>query len=131
MGKIIDLFTKNKYANDCGIEIAEVRPGFVKCTMDITENHLNGIGIVMGGAIFTLADFTFSLAANSHGMIAISLNAFISYQRKYSYGRITATATEIKRSNYTVVYHVGICDENNRRIAEITGTCYFQETQIE
>lgn len=93
--------------------------------MKVTDNHLNGIDILMGGALFTLADFTFSLAANSHGTIAVTLNASISYLQKCSGGKITAVATEVCRTGKTGLYRVSISDESDCLLAEANGTCYF------
>lgn len=121
MEKIVELFEKDKFAKSCGIQIAEVRPGYAECTMTVTENHLNGIDILMGGALFTLADFTFSLAANSHGTIAVTLNASISYLQKCSGGKITAIAKEVFRTEKTGLYRVSINDEADRLLAEVSG----------
>ena len=128
MKKIIELFEKDKFAKNCGIQIGEVGLGFAKCSMTITENHLNGIDIIMGGALFTLADFTFSLAANSHGIIAVTLNASISYLQKCSKGKITAIATETFLNEKTGLYRVSINDESDRLLAEFSGTCYFNKS---
>jgi len=129
MEKVIELFQNDKFAEHCGIRIVEVSAGFAVCSMEVTEKHLNGIGILMGGALFTLADFTFGLAANSHGTIAVSLNAFVSYIKKCSSGTITATAKEISNSRKTGVYSVCVNDETGQIIAQITGTCYFTGKQ--
>jgi acyl-CoA thioesterase len=126
MEKIIELFEKDKFAKNCGIEIIEVRLGFAKCQMKVTENHLNGIGILMGGAIFTLGDFAFSVAANSHGNIAVSLNAFISYLKPCTAGEVTAIATEVSRTKKTGIYRVSITDDEGEAIAELTGTAFFK-----
>jgi acyl-CoA thioesterase len=45
--------------------------------MKINETHLNAVGVVQGGAIFTLADFAFAVASNSRGKIALAINAEI------------------------------------------------------
>jgi acyl-CoA thioesterase len=124
--KVIASFKNDKFSKSAGIEIIEVRPGFAKCIMAITDNHLNGLGIVMGGAIFTLADFTFSLAATSHGIAAVTLNAFISYLKKCNHGVITAIASEVSRAKRTGVYHIDVFDENSQMIATVTGTCHFK-----
>jgi acyl-CoA thioesterase len=126
MEKVIELFEKDKFAKSIGVRIVEVKPGYAECTMEITQNHLNGIGILMGGALFTLADFTFSLAANSHGTIAVTLNASISYLQKCSQGKVRAIATERFRSSKTGLYLVELRDENDQLIAEVSGTCYFK-----
>jgi acyl-CoA thioesterase len=125
MKKVIELFEKDSFARNTGVKIIDVRPGYAECTMEVTKQHLNGIGILMGGALFTLADFTFSLAANSHGTIAVTLNASISYLQKCSGGTVKAIATEKFRSNKTGLYQVELTDEENNLISEVTGTCYF------
>jgi acyl-CoA thioesterase len=127
MDHIKELFKKDIFAKQCGIQISEYHPGFARCTMDVTPNHYNGIGTLMGGALFTLADFTFCVAANSHGNLAVSLNVSISYLRPCSNGTVTAIATEISRSSRIGVYRVSITDDNQKAIAEVTGTCYFKK----
>ncbi len=126
MEKIPELFEKDKFAKSCGIKIEDFKPGQATCSMIITEKHHNGIGIVMGGALFTLADFAFSVAAYSQNDLPVSLNVFISYLKKCSSGKVTALAKEISRSKRIGVYNISITDENGQRIAEVTGTCYFQ-----
>jgi acyl-CoA thioesterase len=97
--------------------------------MEITKNHLNGLGIAMGGAIFTLADLALSMAANSYGPAAVTLNAFISFLHPCSSGVLTAVATEISRSGKTGIYRIRITHQDGRIIAETTGTCYVKGTQ--
>lgn len=125
MERIIEMFKKDNFAKGCGIKIAEAHNGHAKCSMEVTVNHLNGIGILMGGALFTLADYTFSLAANSHGIIAITRDASITYIRKCTGGVITAIASEISRNEKTGCYSVEITNEEGETIAQINGTAFF------
>jgi len=126
MTKVIENFKQDRFAELCGIEILDVRPGHARCSMPVTERHLNGLETVMGGAVFTLADFTYSLAANSRGGVAVSLNAFISHLRKCTRGVITAEATELSTSSKTGLYRVSVTDDQNQIIAEFTGTAYLK-----
>ena len=130
MEQIIAMFKKDNFAKACGIEIMEVGPGFAKCTMEVTTGHLNGIGILMGGAIFTLGDFTFSLAANSHGIIAVTRDASITYIRKCSGGTVTAVATEISRNDKSGSYSVEITNDEDEIIAQINGTASFMRNSL-
>jgi len=125
MERIIELFKKDNFAKGCGIEIEEIKPGFAKCSMKVTDNHLNGIGILMGGALFTLADFTFSLAANSHGIVAVTLDASITYLRKCMGGVVTAVANETARDIKSGSYSVEIFNEEGTIVARINGTAHF------
>ena len=125
MEQIIAMFKKDNFAKACGIEIMEVDPGFAKCTMEVTTSHLNGIGILMGGALFTLGDFTFSLAANSHGIIAVTHDASITYIRKCFGGTVTAIATEFLRNDKSGSYSVRITNDKDEIIADVNGTAFF------
>ena len=79
MDEILKFFEKDRYAKLSNIEVVSVSPGKATATMEVEEMHLNGVGTVHGGALFTLGDFTFALAANSHGTVAVAINANISY----------------------------------------------------
>jgi len=130
LGKVLSLFRKDNFAKGCGIEIEEVTPGFARCSMKVSTNHLNGLGILMGGALFTLADYTFSLAANSYGKIAVTQNASIAYRRKCSGGVVTAIATETGRDERTGDYVVEVSNDQNQVIARIKGTAFYTGASI-
>ena len=60
------VFADDKYATELtGITIETVRRDSTICTLQLAQCHRNARGAVMGGVIFTLADFTFAIAANS------------------------------------------------------------------
>ena len=62
------------YAKHSGIKLVAVSPGYAKVSMKIKSIHLNGLNTVHGGAIFTLADFAFAVAANTHDALVTSIN---------------------------------------------------------
>ena len=65
-------FSNDKFAmKTTGIQIDDVKPLYAKCSLKITDAHKNAAGAVMGGAIFTLADFTFAVAVNFKNVIAL------------------------------------------------------------
>jgi acyl-CoA thioesterase len=75
----IQLFAANdSFAQFLGIELLEGSPGKAKAKLAITERHLNSFKTVHGGAIFSLADFVFAVAANAHGPVAMAINVSIS-----------------------------------------------------
>ncbi|MGZ4857695.1 MAG: PaaI family thioesterase, partial [Methanobacteriaceae archaeon] len=59
MDKIRKLFENDRFAAYAGIEVIDISPGMAKTRMKVEDKHLNSIGTVHGGALFTLADFTF------------------------------------------------------------------------
>ena len=76
-------FENDTYAtNLLGAEIIDANNDYAKCMFKITSNHKNAKDIVMGGAIFSLADFTFAVATNQHkDYYTLSTNASINYLR--------------------------------------------------
>ena len=88
-------FSQDAYAKACGITIDEVEEGKAVCSFTIAPQHLNGRGTVQGGAIFTLADFAFAVAAHAKGDMAVSLENQIAYMHASRGKKLVATAYEV------------------------------------
>ena len=114
----------DKFALHAGIELLEVKSGTAKVRMEIKQFHLNGVGLVHGGALFTLADFAFAAAANSHEEVAVAINASISYLKGIKTGTLYAEAEEISNSRKISVYTIKVTDEAGRLIAMFQGMAY-------
>jgi acyl-CoA thioesterase len=114
----------DKFAQHTGIELLEVKSGTAKVRMEIKPFHLNGVGLVHGGALFTLADFAFAAAANSHDEVAVAINASISYLKGVTAGTLYAEAEEISNSRKISVYSIKVTDEAGRLIAMFQGMAY-------
>ena len=117
-------FEKDRFAKTSGIKLIEAEPGYAKAEMVICKNHLNAVGVVQGGAMFTLADFTFAVASNTHGKLALAINAEISFFKSVTSGVLTAVAKEISLHNKLGTYIIEIQDESGERIAHFKGTAY-------
>ena len=58
-------FAADKYATELtGAVIEETSEDYAKCSMKLEARHRNAYGGIMGGAIYTLADFAFAVASN-------------------------------------------------------------------
>ena len=62
-----------------GVEVLLVEEGRAVARMEISDSHRNFLGMVHGGAIFSLADVAFSAAANSWGTRAMAIHITIDY----------------------------------------------------
>lgn len=124
-------FEQDKFAKTSGIQLIDASPGYAKSSMEICENHLNSVGIVHGGALFTLADFTFAVASNTHGRVSLAINAEISYFKASSYGTLSATAKEVSLNNKLATYLVEIVNEKEELIAHFKGTVYRKKETID
>jgi len=120
----------DQFAKHSGIELLEVATGYAKARMMIMDYHLNGVKIVHGGAIFTLADFAFAAASNSHGKIAVAINATISFMKAATAGVLIAEAKEISLNSKLGNYIVNITDEDNNLFAVYQGTAYRKEDEL-
>jgi acyl-CoA thioesterase len=75
--------------------------------------------------IFALADCAFGLASNSHGQLAVGIDAHITYQAAAALGdRLRATATEVSRSRRLAVYRIDVTNADGTPISCFTGTVY-------
>jgi acyl-CoA thioesterase len=114
----------DKFAQYAGIELLEVTSGGAKVKMDVKPFHINGVGLVHGGALFTLADFAFAAAANSHEESAVAINASISYLKGVKAGMLYAVAEELSNSRKISVYSIRVTDEHDTLVATFQGMAY-------
>ncbi len=132
MEKIKQFFKRDRLAEYIDIELIAVEEGAATAKMDVKEHHLNGIGTVQGGAIFTLADFTFAAAANSHGQVAVAINASISFvTAAIGVETLTAKATETSRNPKISTYNVDVMNEEGEIIAIFQGMAYIKKHSVE
>lgn len=131
MEKIKDFFCNNdKFAKHAGIELLEMAPGYAKIKMEIKDCHFNGVKTVHGGAIFTLADFAFAVASNSHGRVAVGINASISYMKAATAGTLYAEAREVSLNHKLGTYIVEIKDDEGALAAVFQGTVYRKKDML-
>lgn len=131
MKRVKDFFSvEDKFARHCGVELLEVKPGYARTSMKIEPHHLNGAKTVHGGAIFTLADFAFAVASNSHGSLAMGINTSVSFVKAGISGVLYAEATEEACNAKLATYLVRVTDDNKDLIALFQGTVYRKKESI-
>lgn len=130
MDYIKEFSDKDRFAKLIGIELIEVSKGHAKAEMKIKDIHLNAVSTVHGGAIFSLADYTFAIASNSHGNIAVALNVSISFLKAVSEGTLTAVAEEISLNPKIATYSIRILNEKNELIATFQGMAYRKDKSL-
>ena len=106
----------------CGIRIDRADEDGADCSMAVTPALMNAGGVVQGGAIFTLCDFTFAVAANRVGGLAVTQSANVSFIRPGSGTRLTAQARPVSLGRQTCVYAVRVLDDRERLVAYATAT---------
>lgn len=122
------IFAADRFAALAGVEIVEAGPGFCRARLAIADRHLNAANVVQGGAIFTLADLAFAVASNSHGQLALAINANISFLRGETTGTLHAVATEVGEPKRIGAYDVLVTTEEGEVVARFTGVVYRKKT---
>jgi acyl-CoA thioesterase len=131
MNVVMKHFKKDKLAAHLGMELLEVSPGHATVRMTVEERHLNSIGGVHGGTFFTLADFAFAVASNTHGNVSVSVSASMAFHRAATLGCVlTAVAREVSRSRKLGSYQVDITNEEGELLATFQGLAYAKRETI-
>jgi acyl-CoA thioesterase len=120
-------FENDRFAASNGMRLIELGPGLARTSLRIEERHLNSLGIVQGGAIFTLADLAFAVACNSGGRVAVAANTNMSFLKATRSGTLTAEATEVARSRKISTCTVRVTDDSGQLIALFQGTAYIKD----
>ena len=130
MKSLKEFLQGDQFVKHCGIELVSVAPGHAVTRMLVQPRHLNAIGIAQGGAIFTLADFAFAAASNSHGTVAVGVNVSITYLKSVTAGPLTAEAREVELNPKLASYTVNVTDEAGQLIAIFQGLVYRKSQPI-
>ena len=131
MEETVNFFrSKDLFARHNGIELIAARPGWAQVKMQIQPFHFNGAGTVHGGAIFTLADFAFAVASNSHGQLAMGINTSTAFVKAARSGTLYGEAEEISLNQRLGNYQVKITDDRQQLIALFQGTVYRKDAAL-
>lgn len=124
LNEVREFFAKDRFATDNGAVIEQVGENSATVSMEIKEHHRNAVGIVMGGAIFTLADFAFAVASNHEDPGTVSLSANITFLKASKGNKLIAKAECVRNGRTTCYYRVTVTDDTGTLIAEVTTSGY-------
>lgn len=128
--KLVKLLKNDRFAAFIGIELVEAEPGYAVAKMEIGERHLNGVDIIQGGVIFTLADFAFAAASNACGQITVGINANIAYFQASKGKFLIAEAKEVAASQKLANYNVDVYNEDKEHIARFSVMGYKKNEKV-
>lgn len=123
--EVESFFRDDKFATQAaGCRIVEGRRGHAVCEMDLVSDvHYNAMGGVMGGAIFTLADFALAIACNIGEEPTVSVSNTIEFLSAAKGDRLIATCDVDKSGRRLGFYTVDISDNTGRKVARMCATC--------
>ena len=118
------IFAKDLYATKLtGARIDKFGENYALCSMLLTADHRNAYGGIMGGSIYTLADFAFAVASNfEKENLSVSLVGQATFLNMSKGSILYAEAKLIKDGRTNCFYEVMITDNLGKEIAVVSFT---------
>lgn len=126
--EVQEFFKADVYAYETtGCRLVEVSEGHAvsELVLDKTR-HCNAMGGVMGGAIFTVADYALAAACNYNNKPTVSVSNTIEFLSGAKGGKLIATCNVDKSGRSLGFYTVEVADDTGRKVAKMTATCFRQ-----
>jgi len=119
------------FAADNGCILKEVREGYARAELQVTEHHLNAGGVCQGGAYFTLADIALAAVMNSHGALTFGIENNIVFLQSARVGdTLIAEATETYNHHKIPYVDVRITNQHGDLCCVVTGLAYRKAANL-
>ena len=115
-------FSGDRFATENGMTLEERDENHAVTSLTLGARHRNALGGVMGGAIFTLADFAFAALTNDRERAAVAQQVSVNFLAAAKGDRLIATARYKKDGRASCVVNVDVVDDTGREIAQFVGT---------
>ena len=121
LDKAKEMFSEDIYATEqTGIEIEAVSDRYAKVSLKTDKRHKNAVGNIMGGVIYTMADFAFAVATNLDGNMTVTLTSQANYLASPKGDVLYAETRLIKDGKRNCFYEVEVTDNTDRKVAVVT-----------
>ena len=117
----VTAFNRSEFAVLLGMRVVEAHDGYARVEMDCT-GKMNPDGVAHGGAVFSLADQAFGIAANCTGVHRVAVSVHIQYLAPAT-GALVAIAQRVSDNGRCDTYRVMISD-GTRVIATFDGVAF-------
>lgn len=114
-------FNQSEFALLLGMRVVDARDGYARVEMDCT-GKMNPDGVAHGGAVFSLADQAFGIAANCTGVHRVAVSVHIQYLAPAT-GALVAIAQRVSDNGRCDTYRI-IISEGTRVIATFDGVAF-------
>lgn len=121
----------DRFAANSGCVLTEVREGYARAEMVVTEDHLNAGGVCQGGAYFTLADIALAAVMNSRAMLTFGIENNIVFLKSAKVGdKLIAEATEVFNHHKIPYVDVRITNQKGELCCVVTGLAYRKAADL-
>ena len=108
-----------EFAIQMGFRTVEIRQGYARGELEITDQHRNSLGTVHGGCIFAIADTNGATAAMTCGHYCTTVNGDIHFLRAArNIRKLIVVAREAKAGKTRSGDDIEVSDEEGRLIAK-------------
>jgi acyl-CoA thioesterase len=119
--------SEDTFAQQIGMKLIELRPGFARATLPITDGTVNIHQMAHGGAIFSIADQACEAAGNSFEGPAVALQNSIHFLAAGRSGDLLeATARVTTRSNRIGLIEFEVKNQEGLLLAKGQQLIYFK-----
>ncbi|MDO5726181.1 MAG: PaaI family thioesterase [Tissierellia bacterium] len=127
MNRDIDCFIEKmkKPLTMKNIEVIENNKDRVRLKLKVDEEMKNYLGIMHGGMIFTIMDYTAGFMAKTIGKFSVTQNASINYRRPVKNGIIKTDAKIINQYEKNLEILVNLRDDKDLLLAEAIFIMYI------
>lgn len=122
-------YSSTGYSGLLGIEVTEVEPGRIVCTLPVRDELLSAVGMLHGGALSSLIDHTLSLAVYplvEPGAWVATLEFKVNYLRPTKEGVLRAIGQVISLRKELAVVRVEVMN-GETLVAHAQGTLYVKD----
>lgn len=129
MNKLLD---RNPYSMSLGLELLEVKNGYVKGRVKLETKLLNVQGNMHGGCSYTMGDILAGVASSVYGNYTTTINGHFNYLKpisntNYVYGE----AIEVRQGQTIGVYDISIMNDQGEVLAKGLFTYYKTSIPID
>ena len=117
----VRIFNSSEFARLLQMEITDASEGYARVTMDCA-GKMNPGGVAHGGAIFSLADQAFGIAANCCGTHRVAVSVSIHYIAPAK-GKLVAVAKRVSDNGSCDTYRIMV-HEGERPVAQFSGVAF-------
>ncbi|WP_407378496.1 PaaI family thioesterase [Methanobrevibacter sp.] len=117
-----EFFKGDKFATNLGVFLEKLDDDSCECSLELNEGHKNAVGGVMGGVMFTLADFAFAVLSNNLHSPTVAQQVSVNYLSAPKGNKLTAKAVCKKNGRSSSIINVDITDDTGRDVVQFIGT---------
>lgn len=122
-----EYYSHDEFAREClgaHIDAYDFETHEAQVSMRADGRHHNALGTVMGGVMFSLADFALAVACNTDQPDSCSVNHAISFMSTAKDDRLVAVARPDKTGRKLAFFTVDVSDGVGTKLARMTATVF-------